>query len=76
MRKATIEFNASARMDDMLDVGMSCVRVGNSSILFQGGLFRGDELLVSLRAGLRVRRPGHADLAPGARAAARAVHAL
>lgn len=47
VRKATIEFNASARVDDMLDVGMKCIRVGNSSILFHGGLFRGDELLVT-----------------------------
>lgn len=47
VRKATVEFNASARVDDVLDVGMKCVRVGNSSILFHGGLFRGDELLVT-----------------------------
>ncbi|VTU28774.1 YbgC/FadM family acyl-CoA thioesterase [Variovorax sp. PBL-E5] len=47
VRKATIEFNASARVDDLLDVGMKCVRVGNSSIVFHGGLFRGDDLLVS-----------------------------
>ncbi|MGR4869935.1 YbgC/FadM family acyl-CoA thioesterase [Variovorax sp. LARHSF232] len=47
VRKATIEFNASARIDDMLEVGMRCARVGSSSILFEGGLFRGDELLVS-----------------------------
>ncbi len=47
VKKATIEFNASARMDDVLDVAMKCVRVGNSSIVFHGGLFRGDELLVS-----------------------------
>ena len=47
VRKATVEFNASARVDDVLDVGMKCVRVGNSSILFLGGLFRGEELLVT-----------------------------
>ena len=47
VRKATVEFNASARVDDVLDVGMKCVRVGNSSILFHGGLYRGDELLVT-----------------------------
>jgi YbgC/YbaW family acyl-CoA thioester hydrolase len=47
VRKATIEFNASARVDDILDVAMKCVRVGNSSIVFHGGLFRGDDLLVS-----------------------------
>ncbi|WP_218510767.1 YbgC/FadM family acyl-CoA thioesterase [Variovorax sp. dw_308] len=47
VRKATIEFHASARIDDMLDVGMRCARIGNSSIVFEGGLFRGDDLLVS-----------------------------
>jgi len=47
VRKATVEFNASARVDDLLDVGMKCMRVGNSSILFIGGLYRGDELLVT-----------------------------
>ena len=47
VRKATVEFNASARVDDVLDAGMKCVRIGNSSIVFHGGLFRGDELLVT-----------------------------
>jgi YbgC/YbaW family acyl-CoA thioester hydrolase len=47
VRKATIEFHASARIDDMLDVAMRCARIGNSSIVFEGGLFRGNELLVA-----------------------------
>ena len=47
VRKATVEFNASARVDDVLDVGMKCMRVGTSSILFHGGLYRGDDLLVT-----------------------------
>lgn len=47
VKKATVEFNASARMDDVLDVALKCVRIGTSSILFEGGLFRGDELLVT-----------------------------
>jgi len=47
VRKATIEFNASARVDDVLDVAMKCVRIGTSSIVFHGALFRGDELLVT-----------------------------
>ena len=47
VRKATIEFSASARMDDVLDVGLKCARVGTSSMVFEGGLFRGDELLVT-----------------------------
>jgi predicted GNAT family N-acyltransferase len=47
VRKATVEYNASARVDDVVDVGMRCARIGNSSILFEGGCFRGDQLLVS-----------------------------
>ena len=47
MRKSTVDYNASARMDDVIDIGMKCTHVGTSSILFEGGLFRGDELLVS-----------------------------
>ncbi|MGJ7615311.1 MULTISPECIES: YbgC/FadM family acyl-CoA thioesterase [unclassified Variovorax] len=46
VRKATIDFRGSARMDDMLDVGMRCVRVGTSSMVFEGGLFRQDQFLV------------------------------
>ena len=47
VKKASIEYHASARYDDMLDVGLTCSRVGNSSILFTGGIFRGDELLIT-----------------------------
>jgi len=47
VRKATIEFNASARIDDLLDIGMKCERIGTSSMRFAGGLFRGGDLLVS-----------------------------
>jgi len=47
VRKATLEYLGSARYDDVLDVGMRCTRIGNSSILFTGAVFRQDELLVS-----------------------------
>jgi YbgC/YbaW family acyl-CoA thioester hydrolase len=47
VKKATIEYNASARYDDTLDVGMRCEKIGNSSMLMQGGIFAGDKLLVS-----------------------------
>ena len=47
VRKATLEYQASARYDDVIDVGMRCARVGTSSILFRGAVFRQDELLVS-----------------------------
>ncbi len=47
VRKATVEYEASARYDDVLDVGLRCARIGNSSILFSGAAFRQDQLLVS-----------------------------
>jgi YbgC/YbaW family acyl-CoA thioester hydrolase len=47
VKKATVEFSASARMDDRLDIGLKCGRVGNSSMAFTGAIFRGDELLVT-----------------------------
>ena len=47
MRKATLEYDASARYDDMLDIGVRCGRIGNSSIVFSAAVFRQDELLVS-----------------------------
>lgn len=46
VRKATLEYHASAHYEDRLDVGMRCARIGNSSMVFEGGVFRGDELLV------------------------------
>ena len=45
--KATVEFHASARADDQLDVALKCSRVGNSSITFTGAIFRGDEHLIT-----------------------------
>jgi YbgC/YbaW family acyl-CoA thioester hydrolase len=47
VRKATVEYEGSARYDDMLDIGIRCSRIGTSSILFTGSVFRGDEGLVS-----------------------------
>src|SRR6187431_1482167 len=47
VKKATVEFHASARMDDQLDVAMKCARIGNSSMLFYGAIFRGEQLLIT-----------------------------
>ena len=47
VKKATVEFRASARMDDRLDIGLKCARIGNSSMTFQGAIFRAGELLVT-----------------------------
>lgn len=46
VRKATLDYQASARYDDVLDIGIRCGRIGNSSMVFEGGVFRGDERLV------------------------------
>ena len=47
VRKATLEYLASASYEDSLDVGMRCARLGNSSITFACCVFRDDEALVS-----------------------------
>lgn len=47
VKKATVEYHASARYDEQLDIGLRCARVGTSSVLFEGAIFHGDALLVS-----------------------------
>lgn len=47
VKKAGVEYHASARYDDQLDIGMKCARIGNSSLVFQAAIFRGDTLLVT-----------------------------
>jgi YbgC/YbaW family acyl-CoA thioester hydrolase len=47
VKKASVEFHASARHDDQLDVAMKCSRIGNSSMVFTGAIFRGDQLLIT-----------------------------
>jgi YbgC/YbaW family acyl-CoA thioester hydrolase len=47
VRKATLEYEGSARYDDNLDVGIRCARIGNSSLVFGACVYRGDTLLVS-----------------------------
>jgi YbgC/YbaW family acyl-CoA thioester hydrolase len=47
VRKAEVEYLASARYDDVLDVGMRCARIGTSSATFVGAVFRHEQLLVT-----------------------------
>ncbi|PPE70640.1 YbgC/FadM family acyl-CoA thioesterase [Caldimonas thermodepolymerans] len=47
VKKASLEYHASARYDDVLDVGLRCSRIGNSSMVFEAGIFRQDELLIT-----------------------------
>ncbi|MCA0241069.1 MAG: YbgC/FadM family acyl-CoA thioesterase [Proteobacteria bacterium] len=46
VRKATVEYEGSARYDDQLQVAVRCARIGNSSLVFEGAVLRGDERLV------------------------------
>ncbi len=45
-RKATLEYEASARFDEQLETGIRCVRIGNSSMLLQAAVYRGAQRLV------------------------------
>jgi YbgC/YbaW family acyl-CoA thioester hydrolase len=47
VRKAALEYHASAHYEDRLDVGLRCARIGNSSMQFAAAIFRGDERLIS-----------------------------
>ena len=47
VKKASVEYHASARYDDALEVCVKCARIGNSSMVFQCEIFRGDEHLIS-----------------------------
>jgi YbgC/YbaW family acyl-CoA thioester hydrolase len=47
VRKATVEFHASARADDQIDVALKNTRIGTSSMVFTGAIFRGDQLLIT-----------------------------
>jgi YbgC/YbaW family acyl-CoA thioester hydrolase len=44
--KSTLEYKASAVYDDLLHIGMRCSRIGNSSMVFEGVVFRGEQVLV------------------------------
>lgn len=48
LKKAGVEYHASARLEDILDVGIRCTRIGSSSMVFDVGIFAGDRLLVSI----------------------------
>lgn len=47
VKKASVEYHGSARYDDQLDIGLKCARIGNSSMVFTGAIFRGDTLLIT-----------------------------
>lgn len=47
VKKATIEYHASALMDDQLEVALQCQSIGTSSMTFTGAIFRGEDCLIS-----------------------------
>ncbi len=47
VKKSVLEYHGSARLDDLLDIGIRCGRIGNSSMVFHAGIFRNEQLLVS-----------------------------
>ena len=46
VKKASLEYHASARFDELIDVGLRCARVGTSSITFVAAIYRDQTLLV------------------------------
>jgi acyl-CoA thioester hydrolase len=46
-RKATIEYQAPARFDEMLDIGVRCVAFGRTSVTFRIEIHHGDNHLIS-----------------------------
>ncbi|MBN8489355.1 MAG: YbgC/FadM family acyl-CoA thioesterase [Burkholderiales bacterium] len=47
VRKAALEYHASAEYDDAIETGIRCEQIGHSSMRFVSGVFRGEELLVT-----------------------------
>ena len=47
VKKASLEYHGSAHYDDLLDVGLRCQRIGNSSLTFTGAIFAADDLLIT-----------------------------
>ena len=47
VKKASVEYHGSARFDDRLVVGLKCERIGTSSMVFAGAIFRGETLLIT-----------------------------
>jgi YbgC/YbaW family acyl-CoA thioester hydrolase len=46
VRKATLEYEGSARYDEQLETAIRTARIGNSSMLLQAAVFRGEQRLV------------------------------
>jgi acyl-CoA thioester hydrolase len=47
VKKASVEYHASAEFDDVVDIAVRVARIGNSSMQFLLEIYRGDTLLVN-----------------------------
>ncbi len=47
VKKATVEYHASAHYDEQLEVGVKCARIGTSSLSFSMAIFHERSLLIS-----------------------------
>lgn len=47
--RAEADYKASARFDEMLEIGARCARLGRTSMTIEAAIFRGDELLTTGR---------------------------
>ena len=47
VRNATLDYTGSARFEDRLDIGIRCARIGTSSMVLEGAIFRAGETLVT-----------------------------
>ena len=47
VRRASLDYAASARYDDVLDAGVRCVGIGTTSLRFAAAVFRGAQALVT-----------------------------
>lgn len=60
--RTLLDYQAPARFDDLLDIHVRIARLGNSSLQFAIGIYRGEDLLVKgevvyVRADMETRRP-------------------
>jgi len=46
VKKASLEYNGSAYFDETLTVCLRCARIGNSSLTFEGSIFRDSQALI------------------------------
>ncbi|MFA5677068.1 MAG: thioesterase family protein [Pseudomonas sp.] len=60
--RTVLDYQSPARFDDLLDIHVRIARLGNSSLQFAVGIYRGEDLLVKgevvyVRADMETRRP-------------------